>query len=75
MNTFLFENEEEKKYALACLAFSKTLGLIDDDSLDGVKKRCDKENEREKHSLKRAKPCTVLLIFHIPHISISSLQD
>ena len=30
MNTFLFENEEEKKYALACLAFSKSLNLIDD---------------------------------------------
>ena len=46
MNTFLFENEEEKKYALACLAFSKSLNLIDDDSLEGVKKRCDAEKKK-----------------------------
>lgn len=75
MNTFLFENEEEKKYALACLAFSKSLNLIDDDSLEGVKKRCDAENEKEKHSLKTVKPYTVLLIFHIRLFLILSLQD
>lgn len=51
MNTFLFENEEEKKYALACLAFSKSLNLIDDDSLEGIKKRCDAENEKRKAQL------------------------
>lgn len=48
MNTFLFTNEEEKKYALAVLSFSKKLGLIDDESLEGVKARCDAENEKRK---------------------------
>ena len=33
-------------YAKACLIFAKRLGLIDDDSLDGVKSRCEKENEK-----------------------------
>ncbi len=46
MNLFLFSDESEKKYALACLEFAKRLGLIDDESLDGVKKRCDAENEK-----------------------------
>lgn len=37
MNTFLLKMKK-KKYALACLAFSKSLNLIDDDSLEGVKR-------------------------------------
>ena len=48
MNPFLFNDDEEKKYALACLKFSKKLGLIDDDSLEAVIKRCDAENEKRK---------------------------
>lgn len=48
MNPFLFTDDEEKKYALACLKFSKKLGLIDDDSLEAVIKRCDAENEKRK---------------------------
>ena len=48
MNPFLFSDDEEKKYALACLKFSKKLGLIDDDSLEAVIKRCDAENEKRK---------------------------
>ena len=48
MNPFLFTDDEEKKYALACLKFSKKLGLIDDDSLGAVIKRCDAENEKRK---------------------------
>ena len=75
MNTFLFENEEEKKYALACLAFSKSLNLIDDDSLEGVKRDATLKTKKEKHSLKAVKPYTVLLIFHIRLFSILSLQD
>lgn len=39
MNSFLFSDESEKKHALACLEFAKRLGLIDDESLDGVKKK------------------------------------
>ena len=48
MNPFLFTDDEKKKYALACLKFSKKLGLIDDDSLEAVIKRCDAENEKRK---------------------------
>lgn len=41
-----FSNENNQQYAKACLAFAKKLGLVDDDSLDAVKKRCDAENEK-----------------------------
>ena len=66
MNTFLFENEEEKKYALACLAFSKSLNLIDDDSLEGVKKRCDAENEKRKAQLENGETVYGLTHFSYP---------
>ena len=66
MNTFLFENEEEKKYTLACLAFSKSLNLIDDDSLEGVKKRCDAENEKRKAQLENGETVYGLTHFSYP---------
>ena len=71
MNPFLFTDDEEKKYALACLKFSKKLGLIDDDSLEAVIKRCDAENEKRKLqtlSLHDALPIS-------RHILIMNLQD
>lgn len=51
MNKITFSNDGEKKYALACLAFAKRLGLIDDDSLDAVYDRCKAENESRKTKL------------------------
>lgn len=38
--------QNNERYAKACLIFAKRLGLVDDDSLDGVKSRCEKENEK-----------------------------
>ncbi|MGN1124087.1 MAG: hypothetical protein ACI4RR_07055 [Eubacterium sp.] len=43
-----FTNEKNEQYARACLAFAKKLGLIDDDSLEGVKKRCEAENAKRE---------------------------
>ena len=65
MNPFLFTDDEEKKYALACLKFSKKLGLIDDDSLEAVIKRCDAENEKRK--LQKEKNETVYGLTHFSY--------
>ena len=51
MNPFLFTDDEEKKYALACLKFSKKLGLIDDDSLENEKRKLQKENNETVYGL------------------------
>lgn len=51
MNRIIFSDESERKYALACLAFAKRLGLIDNDSLDAVYKRCEAENALRKSKL------------------------
>ena len=53
MNTFYFSDESDKKYALACLAFAKKLGLIDDSSLDAVAKRCKAENDKRSEMLEK----------------------
>ncbi len=66
MNSFLFTNDEEKKQALASLIFAKKLGLIDDDSLDGVKKRCEEENEKRKKQLERSETVYGLTHFSLP---------
>lgn len=75
MNPFLFTDDEEKKYALACLKFSKKLGLIDDDSLEAVIKRCDAETKKENFKKKITKQYTGLPTFHTRHILIMNLQD
>lgn len=41
-----FSNEKNQQYAKACLVFAKRLGLVDDDSLEAVEKRCNAENEK-----------------------------
>lgn len=66
MNSFLFTNDEEKKQALASLIFAKKLGLIDDDSLDGVKKRCEEENEKRKKQLENGETVYGLTYFSLP---------
>ena len=66
MNSFLFTNDEEKKQALASLIFAKKLGLIDDDSLDGVKKRCEEGNEKRKKQLENGETVYGLTHFSLP---------
>ena len=66
MNLFLFSDENEKKYALACLEFAKRLGLIDDESLDGVKKRCDAENKKRAVQIENGETVYGLTRFSYP---------
>lgn len=66
MNLFLFRDESEKKYALACLEFAKRLGLIDDESLDGVKKRCDAENKKRAVQIENGETVYGLTRFSYP---------
>ena len=66
MNLFLFSDESEKKYALACLEFAKKLGLIDDESLNGVKKRCDAENEKRAVQIENGETVYGLTRFSYP---------
>lgn len=53
MDFFCFRNDDDKRYALACLTFAKKLGQIEDDSLDAVKTRCAAENEKRAKMLKK----------------------
>lgn len=66
MNSFLFSDESEKKRALACLEFAKRLGLIDDESLDGVKKRCDAENKKRAVQIENGETVYGLTRFSYP---------
>ena len=51
MNSFYFITDEQRRYALACLTFAKNIGLIDDDGLEAVAYRCNKENEKRRQAL------------------------
>lgn len=66
MNSFLFANDEEKRYAKAVLIFAKKLGLIDDDSLDSVKIRCAAENQKRKKQLENGETVYGLTHFSLP---------
>lgn len=66
MNLFLFSDESEKKYTLACLEFAKRLGFIDDESLDGVKKRCDAENKKRAVQIENGETVYGLTRFSYP---------
>ena len=66
MNSFLFSDESEKKRALACLEFAKRLGLIDDESLDDVKKRCDAENKKRAVQIENGETVYGLTRFSYP---------
>ena len=44
--------QKDMKYAQACLIFAKRLGLIEDDSLEAVKQRCQAENDKRAQMLK-----------------------
>ncbi len=70
MDSFLFTSDNEKKYAQAVLIFSKKLGLIDDDSLDGVKKRCEAENEKRKKQLESGE-----VFYGLTHFSLPAYLD
>ncbi|MGN0467894.1 MAG: hypothetical protein ACI4GY_04110 [Acutalibacteraceae bacterium] len=66
MNTFYFSDENEKNYALACLEFSKRIGLIDDSSLDAVALRCKAENEKRNKMLENGETVYGLKEFSLP---------
>lgn len=66
MNTIFFTSEKEEKYAKACLAFAEKLGLIDDSSLDALKSRCEKENEKRKTALANGEIVYGLKQFTLP---------
>ena len=46
-------NEKEQKHLQAELIFAKRLGLVEDDTLDGVQKRCRIENQKRKDMLQK----------------------
>ena len=50
MHEFIMDEKEEKQLR-AELIFAKKLGLIEDDTLDGVKKRCQIENQKRKQMI------------------------
>ncbi len=66
MNSFYFTTEEQKRYALACLSFAQRIGLIDDDSLDAVEKRCNAENEKRRQALENGEIVYGLKQFTLP---------
>ena len=47
MHEFIMDRKEQKQLK-AELIFAKRLGLTEDDTLDGVVNRCEKENQRRK---------------------------
>lgn len=51
---------------MACLAFAKRLGLIDDDSLDAVKIRCENENKKREEKLKSNEAVYGVTHFSVP---------
>lgn len=70
MNTFTFSDESEKKYALACLAFAKKLGLIDDSSLEAVAKRCEVENQKRQQMLTKGET-----VYGLTRFSLTAYLD
>ena len=50
MHEFIMDRKEQKQLK-AELIFAKRLGLTEDDTLDGVVSRCEKENQRRKEML------------------------
>ena len=66
MNTIFFTSEKEEKYAKACLTFAEKLGLIDDSSIDALKSRCEKENEKRKNALANGEIVYGLKQFTLP---------
>ena len=66
MNSFCFTDEEQRKYAVACLTFAHRLGLIDDSSLDAVVSRCNAENERRRQALDNGEVVYGLKQFTLP---------
>lgn len=67
MNTIYFANQKEEQYAKACLIFAKRLGLIDDDSLEAVQERCEKENAKRQEQLKNGET-----VYGLTHFSFTA---
>lgn len=66
MNSFYFTTDEQRRYALACLTFAKNIGLIDDDRLEAVAYRCNRENEKRRQALENGKIVYGLKQFTLP---------
>ncbi|MBQ8504017.1 MAG: hypothetical protein IJ491_07060 [Clostridia bacterium] len=66
MNSFYFTTDEQRQYALACLAFAKKIGLIDDCSLEAVVQRCNTENEKRRQALENGEIVYGLKQFTLP---------
>ncbi|MBQ8766427.1 MAG: hypothetical protein IJZ16_06430 [Clostridia bacterium] len=66
MNSFYFTNDQQKQYTLACLAFARKIGLIDDDSLEAVAHRCNEENEKRRQALENGEIVYGLKQFTLP---------
>ena len=59
MHEFIMDRKEQKQLK-AELIFAKKLGLTEDDTLDGVADRCEKENQRRTEMLQNGE------IFSLP---------
>ncbi|MGN0522245.1 MAG: hypothetical protein ACI4IQ_06370 [Eubacterium sp.] len=66
MDINCFTTQKEKQYAKACLVFAKQLGLIDDDSFEAVKTRCENENKKREEQLKNNEAVYGLTHFSLP---------
>lgn len=66
MNSFYFTSDEQMCYAQACLTFAQKIGLIDDNSFDAVKARCEKENEKRQKVLENGEIVYGLKQFTLP---------
>ena len=64
MHEFIMDRKEQKQLK-AELIFAKRLGLTEDDTLDGVVSRCEKENQRRKGMLQNGE-----IIYGPEHFSL-----
>ena len=64
MHEFIMDRKEQKQLK-AELIFAKRLGLTEDDTLDGVVNRCEKENQRRKEMLQNGE-----IIYGPEHFSL-----
>lgn len=66
MNSFYFTTDEQRQYVLACLTFARKIGLIDDNSLEAVARRCHEENEKRRQALENGEIVYGLKQFTLP---------
>lgn len=66
MDIEYFTSNREMQYAKACYTFAKKLGLIDDDSFNAVKTRCDAENKAREEKIKNGEIVYGVTNFSLP---------